>query len=132
MNRYYYLKGMIELEKENFSEAISYFKKGLPQLSAISELNLIFTDSLAFTYYKSGDLNKAREEYKKITTLISSLLQEGDTFVKSFYMLGKIYEQQGQKSQAIENYEKFLDLWKNADPGIPEVEDAKKRLTGLK
>ncbi len=46
-------------------------------------------------------------------------------------MLGKIYEQKGWKGKAIEHYEKFLDLWKDADPGISEVEDAKKRVAGL-
>jgi len=39
--------------------------------------------------------------------------------------------EKGNKTKAIEHYEKFLDLWKDADPGIPEVEDAKRRLAGL-
>jgi len=38
----------------------------------------------------------------------------------------------GQKARAIEHCEKFLSLWKDADPGLTEVEDAKKRLAGLK
>jgi hypothetical protein len=44
---------------------------------------------------------------------------------------GKIVEQQGKKTKAIEHYQKLLDLWKDANPGLPEVMDAKKRLSSL-
>ena len=47
-------------------------------------------------------------------------------------MLGKIAEQQGEKAKAREHFQKFLDLWQDADSGIPEVEDAKNRPAGLK
>jgi len=36
---------------------------------------------------------------------------------------------EGESRRALQ---KFLSLWKYADPGAPEVEDAKKRLAGLK
>ncbi len=36
------------------------------------------------------------------------------------------------KTNAIEQYERFLQLWKDADPGIVDVEDVRKKVDGLK
>jgi hypothetical protein len=40
--------------------------------------------------------------------------------------------QKDQKSKATYNYQKFLDLYKDVDPGIAEVDEARLRLAGLK
>ncbi|GAF75743.1 unnamed protein product, partial [marine sediment metagenome] len=137
---YYHLIGMIELENENFSKAVDYFKKAisfvpfqyftLPWL--IKHEHALFINSLALAYYKAGHLDKSSEEFERLTSLSLGRLYYGDIYARSFYMLGKIFEQKGWKGKAIENYEKFLDLWKDADPGIAEIEDAEKRLAGLK
>jgi serine/threonine protein kinase/Flp pilus assembly protein TadD len=129
---YHHLMGFIELEMGNFSRAIDSFKKAISLLYPSSLLYTLFIDPLALAYYKSGDLEKAREEYERIIARPAGRLYYGDIYAKSFYMLGKIHEQQGDTAKAIEHYDKFLDLWKDADPGIAEVEDAKKMLAGLK
>ena len=46
--------------------------------------------------------------------------------------MGKIYEKKGDTSLAVKNYEKFLELWKDADQDLPDLIDAKKRLANLK
>jgi tetratricopeptide (TPR) repeat protein len=48
------------------------------------------------------------------------------------FYVAKIYDRHGNAPKAIEHYEKFLELWKDADPGVAEVEDAKKKLADLK
>ncbi|UCE21534.1 MAG: tetratricopeptide repeat protein [Candidatus Aminicenantes bacterium] len=132
---YYHLLGRIELEKENFPKAIEYLNKAinlLPFQHTGSSIHGLFIEALALTYFRAGDLKKAREQYEKIPNLTNGRRDYGDIYVKAFYMLGKIFEQQGERAKAIEHYEKFLDLWKDADPGITEVEDAKKMLAGFK
>jgi serine/threonine protein kinase/Tfp pilus assembly protein PilF/TolA-binding protein len=129
---YYLLNGMMELKKENYAQAIALFHEAISLLPyGPLAKRADFLDSLAFAYYKSGNLERALEEYIKITQLTSGRTEHEDKYVKSFYMQGKIFEQQGDSSKAIENYKKFLDLWKDADPGIPEVADARNRLAAL-
>ena len=134
--RYYdHLMGMIELEKENYSQAIEHIKKSialLPSQYSFANEHALFIDSLALAYLKAGDLEKAREEYEKITNLTVGKFYYGDIYAKSFYLLGKIADKQGEKAKARENYQKFLGLWKNADPGLTEVGDAGRRLASLK
>ena len=36
-----------------------------------------------------------------------------------------------KNAEAIDYHEKSLDLWKDADPGTAEVEDARERLAGI-
>jgi tetratricopeptide (TPR) repeat protein len=135
MRYYLQLQGMIELKRDNFSKAIEYFKEAvslLPSQCNPDYIQAFFIDSLASAYYKSGDLKKALQEYEKITTLTTARLLIGDIYAKSFYMLGKIAEDKAEKVKACEHYQRFIDLWKDANPGIPEVEDARKRLEGLK
>jgi len=131
-----HLMGRIELERENYPKAIDYFQKAIFLLPYTRNNNLdyrpLFIHSLAQAYYRAENLEKAREEYRKIISLTYPRLWHGDIYAKSFYMLGRIYEQQGNKAKAIEHYEKFLDLWKSADPDIAEVKDARVRLAGLK
>jgi tetratricopeptide (TPR) repeat protein len=92
----------------------------------------LFTNSLAQAHYRAENLEKALEEYEKIISLTYPRWRDGDIYTKSYYMLGNIYERMGKKAEAIEHYEKFLELWKDADPDIAEVKDAKKRLEALK
>lgn len=133
MRHYYRLLGMIECEREDFSAGGEHLEKAFSLVSAgPQDFPPDFIEPLALAYYRAGDTDRAREEYEKITRITMGRLESGDIYAKSFYMLGKIYEQQGKKTKALEHYEKFLALWKDADPGIAEVENAKKRLAGLR
>ena len=137
MRYHLHLIGMIEFEKKNYPQAIEYFEEAMAFLSFqcttdTDDSHALFIDPLGLAYYKSENLDKANAEYERLISLTTGRLHYSDIYAKSFYMLGKIYEQQGDTAKAIEHYQKFLELWKDSDPGISEVEDARERLAELK
>jgi tetratricopeptide (TPR) repeat protein len=130
------VRGVIELQKGNWVAAIDHLKKAVSRLpheyDPTSDEQALYLEPLALAYFRSVDMDDARAEYEKIMALTTGRACYGDIYARSFYMLGKIAEQQGDKARASQNYHKFLDLWKDADPGLPEVADAKNRLAAVK
>ena len=103
------------------------------QTDTIGPYNMPFMrDFLARAYYQNGDLDKAIAEYERLITFDPNSQNRRLIHPKYHFELAKLYGEKGQSSKAIEQYEIFLELWKDADPGLIEVEVAKKRLTSLK
>jgi tetratricopeptide (TPR) repeat protein len=133
IRRYDHLMGAIELARDNTSKALEYLERAVQSLPyGPFEKDPIFIDTLAEAYMRAGDLTKAREQYARIMALTTGRQSFSDLYSLSFYHLGQIFEKLGDKAGARENYQKFLDLWKNADPGLPEPADARTRLSSLR
>jgi serine/threonine protein kinase/Tfp pilus assembly protein PilF len=106
---------------------------GLEYADSVVFYNLpIFKDILPRAYKQKGDLDKAIAAYEKLIVFDPESKDRFLIHPVYHYRLAKLYEEKGWQGKAIEHYKKFLSLWKDADPGIAEVEDAKKRVAGLK
>jgi tetratricopeptide (TPR) repeat protein len=121
---YDHLMGSVEMERNNIPKALEYLEKSVRS----DERNTQYIDTLAEAYVRAGDLSRARGLYEKITRLTA----RDNVYALSFYHLGQIDEKLGDKTRACESYAKFLELWKDADPGFAEVGDAQKRLAALR
>jgi len=132
--------GKIALAKRDGPAAIRKIEENLRKTQGETIFGITFgglnnhayvLDALGDAYVLGGRLDKAAETYARIRELIQGRSDWGAVYARSYYKLGKVYEQMGKKAEAREKYRKFLDLWKDADAGLPELADAKRRLANL-
>jgi tetratricopeptide (TPR) repeat protein len=122
------LRGEIEMVKGNLPKAIEMFE------SAINQRNDCYTvESIANYYNYIGNLDLAISKYKEIIDLKDALGWEAQEYwVRAHYNLGKLYEEKGDILQAADFYERFLNIWQDADDDIPILLDCQNRLERLK
>jgi len=77
----------------------------MPHQRAHQTIEQAFMKSpLALAYYRSSQREKSKERYESIISLTYGRLFNGEIYARSVYMLGKIHEQQGNTTEAIEHY----------------------------
>ena len=88
---------------------------------------------MAGAYVEDGQLEKATELYEDILSrLNANRLFFGIWDVQARYYLARCYELSGNKTRAIEEYEKFLTIWKEADFTSHLVQEARTNLIRLR
>jgi serine/threonine protein kinase/tetratricopeptide (TPR) repeat protein len=124
---YWDARGTIALNVKDYPSAVEYLARADSAFGQGAERG-----TLAEAYLGTGNRQRA------IDILEQDLIKydEGRAWalisVRGYYLLGKAYDEIGEREKAVTNLEKFLTIWKDADPGLKEVDDAKARLARLK
>ncbi len=116
-----YFRGMLALQAGRSSEAISWFQQALKHLPPSSGLDK-YDDCLANAYLKSGNADAAVQEYERI-------LRWNPSYPLAEYHLAKAWELKHDPVRARAAWKAFLGIWKDADKDIPEVIEAKSKLS---
>ena len=142
------LRAELLLAQGSLDAALKVGQKACRPESLFLDDSTYFRDLLARVYAQRGEVDKAISEYERLLKPDVSADVVASEYERPMrpmgaadviylihplyhYRLGLLYEKAGEVAKAKVQYQKFLDLWKNADPGQAEVEDARKRLAGL-
>lgn len=125
---YWHAKGSIALFTTDYSKAVEYLARADSVFNTISG-----NYELAEAYLESRNHQQAIKMLEQELRIFDQYRAiNGPEFVRGYYLLGRAYDEIGEKDKARAALETFLTIWKDADPGIKEVDDAKARLTRLK
>ncbi|CAN5800458.1 hypothetical protein BH24GEM1_BH24GEM1_28740 [soil metagenome] len=90
---------------------------------------------LGVVYDRLGQTDSAITVFERAVgtpTIESARILESYTLAPSLKRLGELYESRGDRRRAADTYNRFVDLWKHADPELqPAVREVRARLAQL-
>jgi tetratricopeptide (TPR) repeat protein len=130
MYPYWIGKAWMDISKGNYDEACRNIERIEPHWFIYSDY------PLGLAHLKGGRLADAIRLFEFICRRNFSTGDSADYpalwIPKSHYYLAVAYQESGWRDKAIAQFEDFLDMWKDADPGLEIVEDARQRLDALR
>ncbi len=109
----FYWRGYIALKNGRTDEALENYREALRHSPATWDIDSL-EDCLANAYLELGRFDEAIVEYERILRL-------NPKYPLARFHLAQAFERKGQRTEAHENYQQFLETWKNVDTDIPEV-----------
>jgi len=89
--------------------------------------DLSFPDGPARAKKACGDVDGAIDAYRQLIT--PDIASRWTLMLNPQYILelARLYDEKGDVARAREHYRRFLDLWKDADAGLREVAEARRK-----
>jgi tetratricopeptide (TPR) repeat protein len=116
-------EGRIDEARDGFRER--YDRSGCPTCALFH---------LASTYELAGEPDSALAIYERAVSTpgLYRIYDEYATIAQTYRRLGQLYEGRGEREKAVEYYDRFVNLWSDADPELqPVVRDVRARIADL-
>jgi adenylate cyclase len=123
---YLFVAGMVHRARGDNEKATAFLENALS--GPRRKYHRIYMGALGETYALMGDHNNAIAYYQKA---LESERHSSPYMIQFHYRLGLLCEEKKDFRAASEAYQRFLHFWKNADPDLPILADAKERLDAL-
>lgn len=115
---YFHLKGELSLGNGQHKQAVDYFNNA----ANIESLDRqFFINALGEAYFKIEELDLAIKE-------LEAVIKINPNYAHSHYLLGLVYWKKGKQEKSKEHFQRFINIWKDADENLPQIIEVKKQL----
>ena len=129
-----FLRGLIELDAGRPAEAAKLIGKAASMVARRDHFDgriFLYGRALAAARERAGDAAGAAEVLRTLAGSPGDILRSEGRYALAVLDLARLDEKLGRADAARDGYRAFLGLWKDAEPGRREIEEARGRLSSL-